>query len=619
MSMMTGCFYGAWKNKHACEEYLPVTAFLLIAALYIGGIFQQLSLAVNLLMVCTLVISVGLFVWMVCRDGIGSLMRLCRPAIIMYVLVFLFLALTQSSHVSGIPDEASHWMDIIRAMDLTDSFGIVAESRSYFGTYPPALSLIEFFGITIGRFLTGHFLEPLPYLCFQMTALSLFIPFVTNWNSKKGMGAFLVACVFFALPLIYYRRFFSSLVVDGMVGLLAGFCFVYPFLGLESRSRRLTYYMALFVLCLSKDNGVFFAVASVLTHLIVSYTEETKPAFALSVTKPEKRLFLAALLVVLLSWLSWKLLIAINQPLFSQPWNDAIQWSNLVERNKVPSLFIAYFFDSTISLGTVGVHMITLYVLLMLLIGVLLRGVSRYTFSLSVVAAVYLVGMCFSYLFMFSLKEAKALASIDRYSNTLWLMATFIAVALVILRIGQLDDLCRKRWMTIAFVSLLLIFPYSRFSDVFFEQQYIDYASKVRKRYNTVAESVVANIPDSDATIFLVSQDTGNRDDFWFLRSLIRPLVIDNHNFNLATSGELGEDGLGCITKEIGESHKYAEISCSRWQEMLCESYDYVLLYNLSPSFVEQYSAVFEDPSAIAQDSLYEVLDDGMLRYVPFD
>ena len=37
----------------------------------------------------------------------------------------------------------------------------------------------------------------------------------------------------------------------------------------------------------------------------------------------------------------------------------------------------------------------------------------------------------------------------------------------------------------------------------------------------------------------------------------------------------------------------------------------------LSDTFAEDYAAVFEDPSTIAPDSLYQVLPDGLLRHVP--
>lgn len=193
VTTISGCIYGAWRKKYACEEYLPITLFAIIAALYIGGIMRQLTLTVYLIMIAAGIISLGFLVWMICRDGFSSLKRLLTPGLILYLILFGFLALTQSKMVSAEPDEASHWMDVIRAMRQTNTFGFVTEARCYFGNYPPAFSLIEYFAISVGSMLSGQMIEPLAFLAFQLFALSLFVSTLlqrngTSNNWKRGGG-----------------------------------------------------------------------------------------------------------------------------------------------------------------------------------------------------------------------------------------------------------------------------------------------------------------------------------------------------------------------------------------------------------------------------------------------
>lgn len=191
----SGCFYGAWRKKASCEEYLPLTLFSIILMMYIGGIMRQLTLTAYLLMITAGLVSLGFLVWMICRDGISSLKRLVRPGMILYFVLFTFLAITQWKMISREPDEASHWMDVIRAMKQTNTFGLVPEARCYFGNYPPAFSLLEYFAIAIGNLLTGQFMDPLAFLVFQLLSFSLYMPAMAQIKHSKGGGRTSFPCL----------------------------------------------------------------------------------------------------------------------------------------------------------------------------------------------------------------------------------------------------------------------------------------------------------------------------------------------------------------------------------------------------------------------------------------
>lgn len=629
LAAASGCFYGAWRKKAACEEYFPLTLFFIILVMYLGGMIRQLTLTAYLLMAAAAVVSLGSLVWMICRDGFSSIKRLLTPGMILYFLLFAFLAFTQYKMVSREPDEASHWMDVIRAMKQTDTFGVVPEARCYFGNYPPALSLMEYFAIAIGGLLTGQPMEQLAFLIFHLLALSLYMPFAAQFRKNRGIAAVLAAMAFFTIPWLFGGTFFYSLSVDSMVGLLAGFCFAYPLLGLEAAHRKVTYLLALFVLCLSKANGVAFAAAAALTHGILGWLcrKAGGPDTPKAGTTPKTALLAAGVLFA--SWLSWQLLIAVNRPLFSEPWSEPIVLERFLQRFGIIRRFLAHLFTCQISFGFVQLPVICFVPLLLMGIWVtagklsqLNTGMRRHVFvsALSVLVAVYMAGLCLSYLLLFSEKEANALGSVERYSSTLWQMLTFILFSLALQWLSQTETNDQKRRMTILFVIMLLIFPYNYFSHTFISGKSVDDAHAKRDHYDVVAAQVLDAIPQESAEIFLVTQQTKNRDDFWFLRSLVRPHRIDNHNFNLTPAGELDqENGISCITKASEEEFLGVRISSQRWQEMLRESYDYVLLYHLSEWFVKDYGALFEEPETIGEYSLYQVLDDGTLRHVPFE
>lgn len=623
LATTSGCFYGAWRNRHNSEEYIPATFFGLSLVLYLGGIARQLTLTVHLLMLLTAAGSLVFLVWMLCRDGFGSLKRLLTPGMVLYGLVFIFLAFTQFKLVSAVPDEASHWMDVLHAMQQTDTFGLAAEGRSYFGTYPPSISLLDFFGVTIGTILTARFMEPLAFLMRYLATLSLFLPFLSRMKTRGWVTVVLGACAFFTLPLMYSHLYFTSLMVDGMVGLLAGFCILYPHLGMESKLHKMTYLLALFVLCLSKGNGVLFALAAVLLYGVICFKNNQSAQDGRHFLA-KWGMALAAVGIVLASWLSWKVLTAFHQPLFSQPWQNSFSPGLFKERLYIRYMIVDFFFGATLDVGFVQVPCIA--VLLLLLLGVSLMIGRHETlaprrkpffWTLAIFCLAYVAGVSTSYLTVFGLWEAETLSSIDRYSYVVWLMLAYLLVMLVFLHLGALDGEQKKRWCTMALAVSVLLFPYAKVNQALLNGATVAGAHEIRDRYDVLVYRVDRAIPDDSAEIFLVSQETGYRDEFWYLRSLIRPHVIDNHNFNLAPEGQLSEEGIPCITMASYEESMAASIAPERWREMLRDGYDYVLLASLSDTFAEDYAAVFEDPSTIAPDSLYQVLPDGLLRHVP--
>lgn len=104
------------------------------------------------------------------------------------------------------------------------------------------------------------------------------------------------------------------------------------------------------------------------------------------------------------------------------------------------------------------------------------------------------------------------------------------------------------------------------------------------------------------------------------MRSLVRPLTIDNRNYSISETGALPAEGIPDVTKATPDEREAAKMTASQWQRILQDGgYDYVLLYNLDDEFRRAYSCLFLEPETINEDTLYRVLENGRLEYVPFD
>ena len=61
------------------------------------------------------------------------------------------------------------------------------------------------------------------------------------------------------------------------------------------------------------------------------------------------------------------------------------------------------------------------------------------------------------------------------------------------------------------------------------------------------------------------------------------------------------------VNSALGWSLNPAEISAEQWQAMLLEGYDSVALCQLNTEFTAGYGSLFEDPSQIADHTLYRL------------
>ncbi len=619
-------------HGHQYEEGVPFSVFGIILILYVTGLFQALRVGVFIVLgLAGGAYGASVALALAKKRFSAFLKSLFTPCLGLFFLLFLFLVYCDQGLLAYHADDFSHWADILRVMLRSDGFGVGASARSYFGTYPPALSLIQYFFVSLHSLLfpAQPLAEHLIYLASQLMAFSLFLPFLHRLRGKSVLYLLLFSLGCFIVPLTFHEDFFYSLYTDPMVGLLAGFCFAYPYLGQDRPLQRGTFWLALFVLVLSKGVGGYFALMAALAFLATRLLGQgTK-----SLEGKEKRKALwqpaIALAMVFLTYGTWQFFVGSHQPLFSDPWTGGSFLSRLgglepyqktVIGTFADRLFVVQFF-----LGghrQLGVCFLFLFPALLILLAYLLGAVpslsrkqNRVFIAMAAATVLlYMAGLCYSYLFQFSPEEAEYLHSFSRYGAVPLTMLLMTLFGLLCLR---MERATLSRNALLALLALLVVaFPYEGFRCLFKHEKVIE-SQAIRAPYDQVTAQVLASVPEEEANIYLISQGQEDRDDFWFLRSLLRPLVMDNHNYYISPNGVLGPEGIRDITKFTKEQSQAAKISAAQWQAMLRESYDYVLLFRLDGEFVQAYAPVFLEPETIREGSLYRVREDGRLLQVP--
>lgn len=520
-------------DRHDYEECVPCCLFGIAAVLYVFGLLQALSIGVYAVLLLAAAMYGGAFIQLArTRRFRAFAKRLFTPCF--YALLALYLIFIYAYHglLASTPDEFSHWIDILRVMCLTDGFGAAREARSYFATYPPSVSLLQYLAIAVERLLRGRdvFTDSLAFLMYRILSFSLLLPFLgrVRGRSRLGFGCFALAA--FSVPLILYEYSLGTLFVDPLLGMLAGFCFAYPLLPLDSGLKRATWLLALFTCALAKSAGAVFAAAAAITWSFARIANAKGRSLGIGGKRvPMPALALGAVGV---AYGSWALYLRVNTPLFSNPFPLRVSPADLLHlfvgggdtdvfRRSIVRAFAGRLFEPGFAFYGVSVSFLMLFFLLIAgIIFLLGRGANRldsvkphaFIIGLCGAVAAYLAGLCASYLFGFSQAEASTLASFHRYA----------AVALVVLLVCLYAALCLRwkaapvtRIQSLALALLLIVtFPYSSVSDAVIRRETVNRAYQTRQRYDAVAYCVKAAIREPEANIFLISQQSTDRDDF---------------------------------------------------------------------------------------------------------
>ena len=596
LCLSSGSVYAAarWGRKY--EELLPLTGCAMVAVLFFFGVFGLLE--PGFWAVCALCAGLYLLAGLAVlrrRDWRTLARNIFTPGFFLFLAFQLLIAFCNFGRLLTHTDEFSHWGDIVKVMFQLGTFGTKPEADALFGSYPPGMALMQYFL----QMLNGTFSEWLLYYAYQVFGVSLFLPLCRR--VKGGVpGIVLFAAGIFCAPLLFFPEYYQTILIDGFLGLLAGAGVCYVVWGdREDPVCQLTLCLVIFLLVLTKDAGLLFAV--MLAVLCWSDCPRKRRLPALAVLS----------LSLLLPKLLWSFQVSAGGavPAFGGQIDPVQLVSILLGRDGSTRQVIWQAFCrglvvpriSVISLGewlSVRVPVVAvilgLTALLALLLGLATRKqeipVSRsraVPVMLLVQTVIYTFGLGVMYLFKMSEGEALALASFDRYMaiafQPLW---TVLVMALVL----EIPRLPRAAGICAAGVLLCLLAATSpaRLLLQWGTRQSVADSQQQRSPYLSLVEQIQEKTGE-DARIFAVCQEDLVYDRL-VLHFCIRPRTT-------AQTWSLGSMGLPWMV----------DLSQAEWQQLLLEDYDYVAIYRLNEEFLQRYGPLFENPGDIRENTLFRV------------
>ncbi|MDD6095343.1 MAG: hypothetical protein PUC29_06340 [Clostridia bacterium] len=610
------CVFGVTFLRNKYEVFLPFSVTCIILLLFVFGVFGSIKLGFYLV----LFVSILFYVLSLSKIVQHKEERLtfCRniftPAFFIFLLSFCALALLNYGRLAHIWDEFSHWADIVKVMVNLDDFGASPLSNSGFKSYPPAMSLFQYFYQKIGLIVNpdSSFTDWWLYHAYQVFFLSFLMPFFTKRNKRKTLLIIPFGAIVLS-PMFLFPDFYVSIYIDAILGVISG-CGLFVLCTFSDNDRFSCIYLCCIcsMLVLSKDAGLFFALFLLIIYFIIAITSQR-------ISKLKGYSFFL-ILSVAIPKLLWKYeLYKTDAPIrfsnridFSSlvkivTGNDSTYksevyrkfWTEFYARRCVPTVFGEKFYVSYLILLALFV---AVFAILFLCVR---RSVEkRFTkcFAITLVFSVlqtiiYIFGVCVSYIFKFTENEALRLASFERYINIAFLSITIMTLLILNYLYTSVEKpVYRMVFLVALCVSVCVTTPWK---DVyqFATREGVRISIDKRNRYDTICSSINKYAQPGDVVYFVAQGDDNNMYHYLSTRYTVRPIIVtyvDNGSFSFGKSSD--------------ELHEFTkDISASEWLDMLMNNYDYVALYRIDEYFIETYGDLFLNKSEIRNNSVYRV------------
>ena len=597
LCISSGSVYAAarWERKY--EEVLPLTCCTMVLTMFLFGVFGFLKLGAAV--VCAA--CAGLYVLTALRVGKQKtgrvlLQNVFTPGFALFLAFNLMYIVCIYGKLFDCDDEFSHWGDTVRILCNLDVFGTHPAANALYPSYPPAMSLFQYFLQKLKHWQPGHpLVEWMCYYAYRVFALSLIMPMCTRIR-RDWLGYGLFALGVFCLPGLFYDHYYDNILIDPFVGIAsgAGICLV-----VWEQRKDFLYHARVLTICavlvLAKDAGALFAVILAAMYALEQWQSEKKLRPAV--------LAAAAVAVPKLLW-SFNIWSMQAQRIFSEK-VDFSQFLNIIlgrdttYRQDIWYLFLRNLVSARtqiISLRTyfrLFLSPLAVMVLLVAAVWWIARScakkgdIARSTVPLvtgmvSVQMIGFTVGICAMYLFKFTEYEAYGLECFDRYYGMLFQSGwTVVLMGLMVL----LKD-CRPvqavaaglvlAGFLVAASPVTLMYEYLTGYTVRSSQSY-------RRTFEPLTQAILHNA-GTDDHICVVGVDHSGM-SAGVMRYCVQLPNVDC--FSIA-------DNIPMLTPE-------------EWSQLLWKDYDYVALYRFNDDFQRDYGYLFENPQDLQPDTLYRV------------
>lgn len=561
----------------------------------------------------SLLVCIGITVFMFLMKSAGFRSQVVKslyaPSTIAFVSLSMISLYKSKDWLLSIWDELSHWGVFTRAMYNYDALAPATPVDLWHASYPPGIALFQYFVLEF----SGSWREGLLFWSMHLLVISVIVAALAKCTYKYPSEIFLKLFIALIASSAFLNGF-DTIYQDAILALAFGFSIVAAIKAsyLDGRWGIILALSAGFVTLL-KPVGIYFAVAAILINIIATvFTVKFdfgRKVFAAFVPS------LVALITVGASWVTWGNYIS----RFGLNSENSAAYLNtihgLTNQKEAISSFIRAFSQIQLPSSSLAMPSRT-WTIICAILFVIWASLDGYQnrkrnifigFTLAITTIGYFCVIFLSYLTVFSPGEAAGLASYDRYIGT-WYQGVFFAIVLLILTefnvIREVDsnsirDLTsthpKKRSRVgiflIALIAISSISSPNQYLGMLRSPQYkgIEWRAPFAPMLTAIE---AANIPEG-AKVYIITQHKVGY-EYYVLRYEMIGAQFGAVPFSLGSP--------------YGEGDIWTEPSmdAEKWSKTLLD-FDYVVLYNSTESFINEFSSLFKD-GIIEENSVYKVV-----------
>ncbi len=596
----TSIFYKTIFNKKI-EETLPITILTYILIIFITGIYNAMNIGFILILILNLCLFIINILNFIKRKNTKNIIT---PSLILFIISYLFLIIITYGKVASKWDEFSHWALVVKNMFTLDNFGLGSDSNLMFKTYLSGTSMFQYFCMK----LNGTFNESILYLGMDTMIISFLVPIVSSIKTKNNFLQCILYFTIILIPTIFYDNIYSSVYVDGILGIVFAYSLYSYF---NNRENKLNAFditnliCSLTMLVFIKESGLLFAIITYIIILIDNLFIRNK--LKLKNFWKNNRYLILSILPPLIVKIIWTLLLKVNN-VESSATNSILDTTfNILKTNILPyqketiKAFVKATFETNLTNSPIHFSYYLLFSVSIIL-GLITSNMTKKeeNKSIKILNILIVLGyigyallVLLTYISVFSEYEATRLASFDRYMDSYALGVLIIQLAILIKELAT-----NKQKLTIFIISLFAIFSFSINSETMLNVTIGSPADtinglKIREEYNIYKNKITKYLNTNEKLYFISTNDSGF--DYYVAKYEITPIKISPGAWSIGSPYDENDIWTKNKTKE-------------EWKKELLENYDYVYLYDIDNEFKETYGELFENEN-IKDNQLYKVIN----------
>ncbi len=495
-------------------------------------------------------------------------------------------------------------MDTVKVMTYLDDFGTNPTANTSFPSYPPGIALFQYVLQKLHVVLEGgSFSEWRAIYAYKLLTLSMIAPLFRNVRFSFIWGGAVLWLAAFVVPGLFFWDFYVSTLIDPILGVLSGIGLTYIIIYRnEIILRTISVCCTAFLLVLAKDPGLLFAGVLAVSVLVTGSLNSQQ-------NRKRKSCDLVAFFAVLLSTafprVLWNAHLTARNVVrsFNEPFNlknllRVIQQEDNTWRQISWNTFFPKLFQNNIEMGWYVKIRLSFFLWLLVCIGIgflflsIIRSKDYYLFTISQVVLLisviqlllYTIGTAIAYTYQFPEAEALDHASLSRYLGVVYLGLIVVLFAIASVMIEKESN--KHALVTVICTAILLLSSPWGILKAYATRMYVSESVQDRYICDQLAERLLTVVPKGKAWL-IVQNDNGTF--YHRMKFCLRPVQVQKGNWS------------------FGETEGENRIDAEEWRDILCSTYDAVVLFWVDDYFVDHFGDLFEVPAEIQNMSIFTI------------